>query len=35
MFLNIPNIDAFISKRMAKYVGKNARSNDTTLPKKN
>jgi hypothetical protein len=34
MFLNIPNIDAFISRRTAKYVGKVARLNDSTLPKK-
>ncbi len=34
MFLNILNIDAFISRRMAKYVGKIARSSDSTLTKK-
>jgi hypothetical protein len=34
LFFNIPNIDAFINKRTARYVGKVARSDDTTLPKK-
>jgi hypothetical protein len=34
MFYNIPNVDAFIDKRVAKYIGKTARSNDTNLPKK-
>jgi hypothetical protein len=34
MFLNILNIDAFISKKTAKYVGKIARSSDSTLHKK-
>ncbi len=34
MFLNIPNIDAFISKRTAKYAGKVVRLNDSALPKK-
>jgi hypothetical protein len=34
MFLNIPNIDAFINRRTARYIGKIARSNDSTLPKK-
>ncbi len=34
MFYNIPNVDAFINKRTARYVGKVARSKDVTLPKK-
>jgi hypothetical protein len=34
MFHNIPNVDAFIDKRVAKYIGKAARSSDTSLPKK-
>jgi hypothetical protein len=34
MLFNIPNIDAFISKRTAKYVGKIARASDCSLPKK-
>jgi hypothetical protein len=34
MFFNIPNIDAFINKRTARYVGKIARSDDRALPKK-
>ena len=34
LFFNIPNIDAFINKRTARYVGKVMRSDDTTLPKK-
>jgi hypothetical protein len=34
MFFDIPNIDAFINKRTARYIGKVARSDDTTLPKK-
>ncbi len=33
MFLNIPNINAFIRKRTAKCVGKVARYNDSALPK--
>jgi hypothetical protein len=34
LFFNIPNIDASINKRTARYVGKVMRSDDTTLPKK-
>ncbi len=34
MFLGIPDIDAFINRRTAKYIGKVARSDDSTLPKK-
>jgi hypothetical protein len=34
MFFNIPNIDAFINRRTARYVGKIARSNDKALLKK-
>ncbi len=34
MFYNIPNVDAFINKRVAKYIGKTERYNDTSLPKK-
>ncbi len=34
MFLDIPNIDAFINRKTAKYIGKVARSDDSTLPKK-
>jgi hypothetical protein len=34
MFFNIPNIDAFINQRIARYFRKNERSNDATLPKK-
>jgi hypothetical protein len=33
-FFNIPNIDAFIKRRTAKYVGKIARSDYSNLPKK-
>jgi hypothetical protein len=34
MFLDIPNIDAFINRRTAKHIGKVAKSDDSTLPKK-
>jgi hypothetical protein len=34
LFFNIPNIDAFINKRTARYIGKVVRLDDTTLPKK-
>ncbi len=34
MFYNIPNVDVFINKRVAKYIGKIARSKDITSPKK-
>jgi hypothetical protein len=34
MCYNIPNMDTFINKRVAKYQGKTARSSDTILPKK-
>ena len=31
---NIPNIDAFIHRRTATYIGKIVRANETTYPKK-
>ncbi len=34
IFFNAPNVDAFINKRVAKYIGKTAKSKDTSLPKK-
>jgi hypothetical protein len=34
MFLGIPDIDAFINRRTAKYIGKVVRSDNSTLPKK-
>ncbi len=34
IFFNIPNINAFISRRTVKYVGKIVRTNDSSLPKK-
>jgi hypothetical protein len=34
MFYNIPNVDTFIDKRVAKYISKTARSSNTNLPKK-
>ncbi len=34
MFYKIPKNDAFTNKRTARYVGKVARSDNTTLPKK-
>ena len=34
MLCNMPNVDAFITKRMVTYVGKIARSDSDTLPKK-
>jgi hypothetical protein len=34
IFFNIPNINTFISKRTAKYIGKIARGSDCSLPKK-
>jgi hypothetical protein len=33
-FFNIPNIDAFINRRTAAYIGKVTRSGDDTFPKK-
>ena len=34
MLANIPNIDAFIHRRTATYIGKIVRANETTYPKK-
>ena len=34
LLCNIPNIDAFITKRMATYVGKVTRADHESLPKK-
>jgi hypothetical protein len=34
LLCNIPNVDAFITKRTATYVGKVARSDQESLPKK-
>ncbi len=34
LLYNIPNIDAFIARRTANYIGKVSRSNETTFPKK-
>jgi hypothetical protein len=34
MFFNIPNINAFISKSTAKYIGEVARAGDCSFPKK-
>jgi hypothetical protein len=31
---NIPNVDAFINRKKANYVGKISRSDETTYPKK-